>query len=67
MAEPEEFDINETSVISKTSSARRVLHLELRILKAQEKLQTRLEKLECETKQRGIADLLEELVRKTKN
>ena len=36
---------NKTSVISKTSSARRVLDLELNALKEQEELQSRLEKL----------------------
>ena len=43
----ERAKINKTSVvISKTSSARRVLHLELQALKEQEELQKRLEKLE---------------------
>ena len=42
---------NKTSVISKTSSARRVLHLELKALKEQEDLQKRMEKLEREAKQ----------------
>ena len=42
---------NKTSVISKTSSARQVLHLELKTLKEQEELQSRLEKLGRETKQ----------------
>ena len=37
---------SKTSVISRTSSARRVLHLELQALKEQEELQSRLEKLE---------------------
>ena len=55
---------NKTSVISKTSSARRVMHLELKALKEQEELQKRLEKLEREAKQMEIADLQEELVRK---
>ena len=57
---------NKTSVISKTSSARRVMHLELKALKEQEELQKRLEKLEREAKQMEIADLQEELVRKAK-
>ena len=53
---------NKTSVISKTSSARRVLHLELIALKEQEELQARLTQL----KQMEIANLQEELVRKAK-
>ena len=53
---------NKTSVISKTSSASRVLHLELKALKEQEELQARLAQL----KQMEIADLLEELIRKAK-
>ena len=53
---------NKTSVIPKTSSARRVLHLELKALKEQEELQARLTQL----KQMEIADLQEELVRKAK-
>ena len=64
---------NKTSVISKTSSARRVLHLELKALKEQEELHSRLEKLgreakqlEREAKEKEIADLQEELVRKAK-
>ena len=55
---------NKTSVISKTSSARRVMHLELKALKEHEELQKRLEKLEREAKQlereakeKEIADL----------
>ena len=50
---------NKTSVIPKTSSARRVLHLELKALKEQEELQSRQEKLGRETKQKEkeIADL----------
>ena len=57
-----------TSVISKTSSARRVLHLELKALKEQEELQSRLEKLGRETKQKemGIADLQGEVARKAR-
>ena len=50
---------NKTSVISKTSSARRVMHLELKALKEREELQKRLEKLEREAKQMEIADLQE--------
>ena len=57
---------NKTSVISKTSSARRVMHLELKALKEHEELQKRLEKLVREAKQMEIADLQEELVRKAK-
>ena len=59
---------NKTSVISKTSSARRVLHLELKALKEQEELQSRLEKLGGETKQKEmeIADLQGEVARKAR-
>ena len=59
---------NKTSVISKTSSARRVLHLELKALKEQEELQSRLEKLGTETKQKEmeIADLQGEVARKAR-
>ena len=59
---------NKTSVISKTSSARRVLHLELEALKEQEELQSRLEKLGRETKQKEmeIADLQGEVARKAR-
>ena len=55
-------------MISKTSSARRVLHLELKALKEQEELQTRLEKLGRETKQKEmeIADLQGEVARKAR-
>ena len=53
---------NKTSVISKTSSARRVLDLEIKALKEQEKLQARL----TELKQKEIADLQEELARKAR-
>ena len=53
---------NKTSLISKTSSARRVLHLELKALKEQEELQAGLTQL----KQKEIADLQEELARKAK-
>ena len=59
---------NKTSVISKTSSARRVLHLELKALKEQEELQSRLEKLGRETKQKEmeLADLQGEVARKAR-
>ena len=64
---------NKTSVISKTSSARRVLHLELKALKEHEELQKRLEKLEREAKQlereakeKEIADLQEEVARRAR-
>ena len=50
---------NQTSVISKTSSARRVMHLELKALKEHEELQRRLEKLERKAKKKKIADLRE--------
>ena len=62
---------NKTSVISKTSSARRVMHLELKALKEHEELQKPLEKLEREAKQlekeakeKEIADLQEEVARR---
>ena len=59
---------NNTSVISKTSIARRVLHLELKALKEQEELQSRLEKLERETKQKEkkTADSQCEVARKAR-
>ena len=64
---------NKTSVISKTSSARRVMHLELKVLKEHEELQKRLEKLEREAKQlereakeKEIADLQEEVARRAR-
>ena len=64
---------NKTSVISKTTSARRVMHLELKALKEHEELQKRLEKLEREAKQlereakeKEIADLQEEVARRAK-
>ena len=53
-------------MISKTSSARRVLDLELNALKEQEELQSRLEKLRRNAKQNEIADLQEKLARKAK-
>ena len=51
---------------SKTSSARRVLDLELNALKEQEELQSRLEKLRRNAEQNEIADLQEKLARKAK-
>ena len=57
---------NKTSVISKTSSARRVLDLELNALKEQEELQGRLENLRRNAEQNEIADLQEKLARKAK-
>ena len=57
---------NKTSVISKTSSARRVLDLELNALNEQEELQSRLEKLRGNAEQNEIADLQEKLARKAK-
>ena len=57
---------NKTSVISKTSSARRVLDLKLNALKEQEELQSRLEKLRRNAEQKEIADLQEELARKAR-
>ena len=53
---------NKTSVISKTSSARRVLDLEVKALKEQEELQTRLEKLRREANEVKIASLQDEMV-----
>ena len=50
-------------LFSGTSSARGVLHLELKASKEQKELQTRLEKLEREAKQKEIADWQEELAR----
>ena len=64
---------NKTSVNSKTSSVRRVMHLELKALKEHEELQKRLEKLEREAKQlereakeKEIADMQEEVARKAR-
>ena len=57
---------NKTSVISKTSSARRVLDLELNALKEQEEMQSRLENLRRNAEQNKIADLQEKLARKAK-
>ena len=53
---------NKTSVISKSSSARRVIELELNALKEQKELQTRLEKLRREANEVKIASLQDEMV-----
>ena len=53
---------NKTSVISKSSSARRVIDLELNALNEQEELQTRLEKLRREANEVKIASLQDEMV-----
>ena len=53
-------------MISKTSSARRILDLEIKALKEQEELQARLEKLRREAKEIEIADMQEELARKAR-
>ena len=57
---------NRSSVISKISSARRVLYLRVKAQKEQEELQTRLEKLKREAIQMEIADLHEQLARRTR-
>ena len=57
---------NKTSVISKSSSARRVIDLELNALKEQEELQSRLEKLRRDAEQNEIADLQEKFAHKAK-
>ena len=64
---------NKAPVISKTSSARRVFHLERKALKEHKEMQTRLEKLEREAKElereireNEIADLQEEVARKAR-
>ena len=57
---------NRSSVISKRSSARRVLYLKVKAQKEQEELQTRLEKLKREAIQMEIADLHEQLARKAR-
>ena len=61
------------SVISKTSGAKRVMHLDLKALKEHEELQQRLEKLEREAKQlereakeKEIPYLQEEVARRAK-
>ena len=53
-------------MFSKTSSVRPILDLELKALKEQEELQTRLEKLRREAEQKEEADLQEELNRKAR-
>ena len=53
-------------MISKTSSARRILYLKVKALKKQEELQSRVEKLKREAIQREIADLHEVLARKAR-
>ena len=55
---------NKTSVFSKTSSVRRILDLEIKALKEQEELQTRLENFRREAKEIEVADMQEELARK---
>ena len=57
---------NKTSVMSKSTSARRVIDLELNALKEQEELQSRLERLRRNAEQNEIADLQEKLARKAK-
>ena len=57
---------NKTSVISKTSSARRVLYLKVKALKEPEELQSTLEKLKREAIQREIAELHEEFTCKAR-
>ena len=57
---------NRSSVISKSSIARRVLYLKVKAQKEQEELQTRLEKLKRKAIQMEIADLQEQLARKAR-
>ena len=57
---------NRSSVVSKSSIARRVLYLKVKAQKEQEELQTRLEKLKREAIQMEIADLHEQLARKAR-
>ena len=57
---------NRSSVISKSSLARRVLYLKVKAQKEQEELQTRLEKLKREAIHMEIADLHEQLARKAR-
>ena len=57
---------NRSSVISKSSLARRVLYLKVKAQKEQEELQTRLEKLKREAIQMETADLHEQLARKAR-
>ena len=61
-----EIRSNRSSVISKTSSARRVFYSNAKAQKEQEELQTRLKKLKREAIEREIADLYEELARKAR-
>ena len=61
-----EIRSNRSSVISKTSSARRVFYSKTKAQKEQEELQTRLKKLKREAIEREIADLHEELARKAR-
>ena len=57
---------NRSSVISKSSSARRVLYLKIKAQKEQEELQTRIEKLRREAKERERAAFQEALARKAR-
>ena len=57
---------NRSSLISKSSLARRVFYLKVKAQKEQEELQTRLEKLKLEAIQMEIADLHEQLARKAR-
>ena len=57
---------NRSSVISKTSSARRVLYLKVKSLKEQEELQTRIEKLKHEATEIEKAAFQEALARKAR-
>ena len=57
---------NRSSVISKSSIARRVLYLKVKAQKEHEELQTRLEKLKREAIQMELADLHEQLARKAR-
>ena len=50
----------------KTSSVRKILDLEIKTLKEQEELQTRLEKLRRGAKEFETADMQEELARKAR-
>ena len=61
-----EIRSNRSSVISKTSSARRVFYSKAKAQKEQEELQTRLKKLKREAIEREIADLHEQLARKAR-
>ena len=57
---------NRSSMISKTSSARRVLYWKVKIMKEQEELQTRIEKLKHKAKEIEKAAFQEALARKAK-